>query len=404
MTSYIQPHDAVFANYYSLLSLPVIKTLQEENDQLRRENARLRNVLLTSLEKQVISADPEVRFVLPLGPSFADLLPAGRVSDRLPGVQRTVSTEPVHEPVREPVVPSALDPALETLQREYVKTEKMPACAASQKDANSVVLVEPVPPTPFVVVSDEEDETVHFQDSIVESPVPTEVEEPMPEPVQEEQVPEQVQEESVHDEQEQVEEDEEPVEKPVEEEEVEELVQNEVDDDEGDTLQEVVIGDKTYYVETAEEGADVFEESGELCGRLAIKKSFWVDKTQAEKPAGEDSVCEPVEDSEGKDWFIDEVGNAFVAVSEEEPGNYAGAWSCRIVYALQGNDVGTTGKSVVEASVEEPDDDVEEAEIDGVLYFVSNGGAEGCRVYEHISDEEVGELLGHVRDGAVVRV
>ena len=185
MTSFIQPHDAIFANYHSLLSLPVIRSLQEENDQLRRENARLRNVLLSSLEKQVPIADPEVRFILPFGPVPSGS--SGRLSERLPTVQRTVPNEVPNEvpnAVPNTVLSTAktvlstpvLDPALESLQRVYVKTEKMPPVPVVVKSADaSVVSVvvsvkakEEFPPTPFVVVSDEEEGSVRFQDSVVE--------------------------------------------------------------------------------------------------------------------------------------------------------------------------------------------------------------------------------------------
>jgi len=403
MTSIIHPHDAIFANYHSLLSLPVIRSLQEENDQLRRENARLRNVLLTSFEKQVAIADPEVRFrrnteqsvvwksdsvalesVLPFG-----LVPSGsvgRLSERLPTVQRTIpnpiANEVANTVLSTPVLSSAkadlltpvLDPALEYLQRVYIKTEKMQAPVIKTDASVSQVSVkekEVSPPTPFVVVSDEEEEgSVHFQDSVVE----------MPSVVQEETVAAIVQ----------------PTEAVIEEE-----SEQVIEDDDGEALQEVVIGGTNYYVEQLAQGADVYNDESETVGTLCIRNGFAVDASLPEV-SGQDEELEPQEDIEGTTWFVDGLLNAYCALEDDEVGDYAGRWVQRVVYSLQGNKAKPDAEPTKAEPEAEDDDDVEEAEIDGVLYFVSNGGAEGCRVYARYSEEDVGELVGYVREGVLV--
>jgi hypothetical protein len=401
MTSFIQPHDAIFANYHSLLSLPVIRTLQEENDQLRRENARLRNVLLSSLEKQVPIADPEVRFILPFGPVPSGS--SGRLSERLPTVQRTVPNEVPNEvpnAVPNTVLSTAksvlstpvlstpvLDPALESLQRVYVKTEKMPPVPVVVKSANaSVVSVkaqvsikeEEFPPTPFVVVSDEEEGSVRFQDSVVEDSSV----------VEEEVVAAVVQPTVV-----------------VNEAGVEEEV---VEDDDGEGLDEVVIDGKTYYVEELTQGADVYDDESETVGTLMVSNGFAVDVSLPEVSGDEElaSELEPKEDIEGTTWFVDGLLNAYHALEDEEVGEYAGRWVERVVYALQGDKAEEAkpeeAKPAAEVAAPADDDDVEETEIDGKKYFVSNGGAEGCRVYNRISEEEVGDLIGNLREGVLV--
>jgi hypothetical protein len=306
MTSFIQPHDAIFANYHSLLSLPVIRTLQEENDQLRRENARLRNVLLSSLEKQVPIADPEVRFILPFGPVPSGS--SGRLSERLPTVQRTVPNEvpnAVPNAVPNTVLSTAkpvlstpvLDPALESLQRVYVKTEKMPAPNLIKSADASVVSVkaqvsikeEEFPPTPFVMVSDEEEGSVRFQDSVVEEEDESSV-------VEEEVVAAVVQPTVV-----------------VNEEEVEEEV---VEDDDGVALQEVVIGGINYYVEELTQGADVYDDESETVGTLMVSNGFAVNVSLLEVSGDEElaSELEPKEDIEGTTWFVDGLLNAYHAL------------------------------------------------------------------------------------------
>jgi hypothetical protein len=391
MTSFIQPHDAIFANYHSLLSLPVIRTLQEENDQLRRENARLRNVLLVSLEKQVPIADPEVRFMLPFGPVPSGS--SGRLSERLPTVQRTVPNAVPNTVLSTPV----LDPALESLQRVYVKTEKMPAPNLCKSADASVVFVqakEEFPPTPFVVVSDEEEGSVRFQDSVVEDESSV---------VEEEVVAAVVQPTVVVN---------------------EAVVQEEVvEDDDGVALQEVVIGGTNYYVEELEQGADVYDEESKKVGNLWFIKDFVIDESLPEVSGDEElaSELEPQEDIEGTTWFVDGLLNAYHALEDDEVGDYAGRWVERVIYDFQGSVahclVISAGESdeeeeeeedkVEEKEANEPvapadDDDVEETEIDGKKYFVSNGGAEGCRVYNRISEEEVGDLIGHLREGVLV--
>ena len=74
MPSIIRPQDEAFANYHSLMNLPLVRALQEENEMLRHENQRLRNLLLTTLERE-IGTVPEVHY----RPVQFD----GRISERL---------------------------------------------------------------------------------------------------------------------------------------------------------------------------------------------------------------------------------------------------------------------------------------------------------------------------------
>jgi hypothetical protein len=275
----------------------------------------------------------------------------------------------------------------------YVKTEKMPApnlCKSADASVVSVKAKEEFPPTPFVVVSDEEEGSVRFQDSVVEDSSV----------VEEEVVAAVVQPTVV-----------------VNEAGVEEEV---VEDDDGEGLDEVVIDGKTYYVEELTQGADVYDDESETVGTLGISNGFAVDVSLPEVSGDEElaSELEPHEDIEGTTWFVDGLLNAYHALEDDEVGEYAGRWVERFVYAFQGSVahclVISAGESdeeeedkVEEKEANEPvapadDDDVEETEIDGKKYFVSNGGAEGCRVYNRISEEEVGDLIGNLREGVLV--
>ena len=186
----------------------------------------------------------------------------------------------------------------------------------------------------------------------------------------------------------------------VNEEEVEEEV---VEDDDGVALQEVVIGGINYYVEELTQGADVYDDESETVGTLMVSNGFAVNVSLLEVSGDEElaSELEPKEDIEGTTWFVDGLLNAYHALEEDEVGNYAGRWVERVVYALQG-DKAEEAKPAAEESAPADDDDVEETEIDGKKYFVSNGGAEGCRVYNRISEEDVGDLIGHLREGVLV--
>jgi len=46
--------EVAFANYHGLLNLPLIKHLKDEIADLKRENERMRNILLTSMEAQLL--------------------------------------------------------------------------------------------------------------------------------------------------------------------------------------------------------------------------------------------------------------------------------------------------------------------------------------------------------------
>jgi len=48
--------DEAFANYHVLLNLPLIQELKQEITSLKRENERMRNILLNSIEAQLLTA------------------------------------------------------------------------------------------------------------------------------------------------------------------------------------------------------------------------------------------------------------------------------------------------------------------------------------------------------------
>jgi len=94
------PHDDIYANYHSLMSLPVVQQLHQELEQLRVENSRLRNVLVTSLEEKAgIHEKQQVKFI----PASS-----ARVSDSFPKAASNTNPNPVYQ----------------SLQNVFVKTEK----------------------------------------------------------------------------------------------------------------------------------------------------------------------------------------------------------------------------------------------------------------------------------------
>ena len=164
----------------------------------------------------------------------------------------------------------------------------------------------------------------------------------------------------------------------------------------------MVIGGTNYYVEQLAQGADVYNDESETVGTLGLSQGFAVDASLPEVSGDEElaSELEPQEDIEGTTWFVDGLLNAYHALEDDEVGDYAGRWVLqRVVYSLQ---EGLAKPVAAVAVAPEDDDDVEETEFDGKKYFVSNGGAEGCRVYNRISEEEVGDMIGHLREGVLV--
>ena len=72
------PQDDASANYQYLLSLPLVRQLMEDNDVLKRENDRMRNILMTYMETHFMNTTQRVQFNYE---SLAELGPARKVSD-----------------------------------------------------------------------------------------------------------------------------------------------------------------------------------------------------------------------------------------------------------------------------------------------------------------------------------